>query len=148
VARKEGNAKPVPGVIPVTWWASYVGTPFRDGGRGQDGLDCWGLVVACYRDILGVELPGYGEISARDLARVARAMSTGKDDGWRPVDDPVAMDVALMRAGNGGRLVVHVGVMVDRDRVLHTEAGTAVVVVPVKHFSIAGRIAGYRRLAA
>lgn len=129
------------------WWAQYVGAPFAAGGRGPQ-YDCWGLIVAIYRRHLGIVLPDYGEISAHDLARVAREMATGKDgDGWRPVDVPQAFDVALMRSGRGGRLVVHVGVMVDGRRLLHVEAASAAVVVPVTHISVAGRIMGYRRHA-
>jgi len=130
----------------MEWWGRYVGLPFLDGGRDLSGLDCWGLVRMVYAERLGVALPEYGEISAKDLVRVARAMEVGKNDGWQTVSVPQALDVALMRSGQGGRLVVHVGVMVDNRRVLHVEQATAAVVVPVSHFSVAGRIMGYRRL--
>ena len=129
----------------MQWWSRYVGLPFGE-GRGQ--VTCWGLVRAVYADRLGVDLPSYGEISARDLVRVARAMEQGKDDGWRVPAAPDALDVCLMRAPRGGALVCHVGVMVDAARVLHVEAASAAVVVPRGHFSIAHRIMGFRRLAA
>ena len=129
------------------WWSNYIGLPFEDGGRGPYHYDCWGLLRAVYMDRLGIALPSYGEISARDLVRVARAMDAGKDDGWLPVNEPQALDVALMRSGSGGRLVVHVGVMVDTQRLLHVEQATAAAVVPVTHYTVSGRIVGYRRLA-
>lgn len=124
------------------WAAQYVGLPFGD-GAGE--VTCWGLVRRVYADHLSVDLPAYGEISARDLLRVARAMNAGKDDGWRSVAPPQAFDVCLMRSPQGGASVVHVGVMVDANRVLHVEAATAAVIVPVSHFSVAGRILGFRR---
>lgn len=130
----------------MDWWSDYVGLPFQDGGRGPHVYDCWGLVVRIYRDQLGVTLPSYGEISARDLVRIARAMEAGKDDGWQEITSPQALDVVLMRSGRGGQCVVHVGVMVDTRRVLHVEEAAAAAVVPVAHFSVAGRIMGYRRL--
>lgn len=130
----------------MDWWSEYVGLPFQDGGRGPQAYDCWGLVVRVYQDRLGIALPSYGEISARDLARIARAMEAGKDDGWQVIETPQALDVALMRSGRGGQRVVHVGVMVDARRVLHVEEAAAAAVVPVAHFSVAGRIIGYRRL--
>jgi hypothetical protein len=92
-------------------------------------------------------LPAYGEISARDLMRVARAMDAAKDDGWAVPADRRALDVCLMRAPTGGRRVVHVGVLVDAARLLHVEAASAAVIVPLTHFSVAGRILGYRRRA-
>ena len=101
-----------------------------------------------YADRLGADLPTYGEISARDLARIARTMEVGKDDGWQAVTAPQELDVVLMRSVRGGARVVHVGVMIDARRMLHVEEATASVVVPVSHMSVAGRIVGFRRLAA
>lgn len=128
----------------MNWWAKYVGIPFGD-GPGE--LHCWGLVRRVYHDQLGVDLPEYGEISAHDLMRVARKMAAVKDDGWQMITAPQALDVCIMRSGQGGARAVHVGVMIDSRRLLHIEAASAAVVVPAAHFSVAGRILGYRRLA-
>lgn len=130
----------------MTWWAKYVGLPFQDGGRGPAAYDCWGLLRAVYADCLGVDLPCYGEISAHDLARIARTMGDGQAaECWHPVAVPLAFDGVLMRAAGGTRAVVHVGVAVDSRRLLHVEAATAAVVVPMTHVSVAGRIIGFRR---
>lgn len=126
----------------MNWAASYVGIPF---GMGPGELTCWGLVRRIYGDLLGIDLPSYGEISAHDLLRVARAMARGKDDGWRTVAPPQDLDVCLMRGPQGGASVLHVGVMAGPRHVLHVEAATAAVLVPITHFSVAGRILGYRR---
>lgn len=134
----------MPRTLPLNWWGRYIGIPF---GETDGALTCWGLVRRVYSDILSVELPAYGEISARDLVRVARAFSAGQDDGWSSVATPESLDVALMRSGRGGRLVVHVGVMADARRVLHVEEGAATAIVPITHFSVAGRIIGFRRLS-
>lgn len=129
------------------WVAPYVGLPF---GEGPGEVTCWSLVARVYADRLGIELPAYGEISASDLLAVARAMDAGQGRApWAAVDVPRAHDVCLMRSGQGGgRRVVHVGVMADPAHVLHVEAASAAVVVPVTHFSVAGRILGYRRYSA
>lgn len=131
----------------MKWWSKYVGKPFVDGGRGPDAFDCWGLCRAAYQDALGVDLPSYGEISARDLVRVARTMSKDCDDGWRMVSKPEEMDIALMRGAAGrGRAIVHVGVMINSRRLLHIEPAAHAAIVPINHFSVRHRIAGYRRL--
>lgn len=128
----------------MNWWAGYIGLPFGD-GAGE--VTCWSLVCQVYREQLGIELPAYGEISARDLLRVAKAMGSGKDDGWVVPAVPQPFDVCLMRSGQGGAAVVHVGIVTEAGRILHVEAASAAVVVPVTHFSVAGRIVGYRRRA-
>ncbi len=131
----------------MEWWARYIGVPFEDGGRGPASFDCWGLVRAVYAEILRVDLPSYGEISARDLARVARAMRDEEDESWVQVSDPREFDVVKMRSGRGGA-VVHVGVMVDSSRLLHVEAATASAVVPLRHYSVSGRIVSFWRRVA
>lgn len=131
----------------MSWAARYVGAPFADGGRGPVSFDCWGLVRAVYADHRGVDLPTYGDISSGDLVRVARAMAGDRAD-WRPVDAPAPFDVALMSAGHGGRMGVHVGVMVDGVNMLHTERATGAVVVPVSDFRIKGRLLGWHRYSA
>ncbi|PTV94013.1 NlpC/P60 family protein [Rhodobacter aestuarii] len=124
------------------WWERYIGLPF---GEGPGEVTCWGLVVAVYGRELSIDLPLYGEISAHDLIRIARAMEKGKDDGWQAVESPQAFDVVLMRAPNGGAAVVHVGVMIDEARLLHVEEASHAVIVPISHWSVARRILGYRR---
>lgn len=130
----------------MMWVSDFVGKPFEDGARGPDAYDCWGLVRAVYAEMLGIDLPAYGEIAARDLVAVARTMGTHESsDPWRLADLPATFDVALMRSPRGGRAIVHVGVLVAPDRVLHTEAASHSVVVPLAHPLIRSRVAGFRR---
>lgn len=79
----------------MEWYAKYIGLPF---GEAAGQVTCWSLVKRVYADHMALELPAYGEISARDLVRVARTMEARKDDGWQAVTDPQAFDVCLMRA--------------------------------------------------
>jgi cell wall-associated NlpC family hydrolase len=127
------------------WEARYVGLPYVDGGRDWHGVDCWGLVRLALMEERGSGLPAYGEISARDMLRIARAMEHGKDaEVWLAVDAPQALDVLVMRPA-GRSWVGHVGIMVDGRTVLHAEAGVNACLVPVDHWSIAHRIIGFRR---
>ena len=127
----------------MDWWARYVGLPFGD---GPDAHNCWALVVQVYADQRGIALPSYGDVSATDLMRVAREIERGQArETWVAVDAPEPMDVVLMRSARGGRPVCHVGLILAPNLMLHTELGTAAVTVPLDHFTVRGRIAGYRR---
>lgn len=129
-------------------WEPYVGKPFTANARGPEAFDCWGLVRAVYAAELGIDLPRYGEIDARQLMAVARRMAAAElDDPWHLVALPQEFDVALMRSPRGGAAIVHVGVMVDEGHVLHTQAASHSVIVPITHYSVGGRIAGFRRHA-
>ena len=127
----------------MIWWAKYVGVPFLDRGRDMAGLDCWGLVCLIYAQELGIDLPHYGEVSAKDLLRVARSIGKGQES-WEPTNDPAAFDVVVMRLYDRA-WVGHVGVMVDARTMIHTEARISVSVVPADHFTVRDRIASYRR---
>lgn len=125
------------------WFAPYVGLPFGD-GPGE--VTCWGLVVAVYRDLHGIALPSYGEISSRDLLRVVRAMEADSAiDPWHPATNPAAFDVALMAGPKGGPHIYHVGLVIDARRIIHAVEGSDTAILPLNHFSIAGRMRGFRR---
>lgn len=130
----------------MDWWARYIGLPF---GTGPGEVTCWSLVRQVYADHLGIDLPEFGDIDPRDLARVAREMQGGKDTRlWREPQRPGVHDVVLMRSARGGRAICHVGLVADVARVLHAEEATGAVVVPIDHITIRGRIAGFRRYAS
>lgn len=129
----------------MMWAARYVGTPFEDGGRGPARFDCWGLVQAVYRDQLGIELPHYGEISAKDLLRVRREIAAGvESEAWRQVNDPREYDVCVMRLPSG-RGHGHVGVLTDPHHVLHVEAGSGTVIERLDNVTVRNRIMGFWR---
>lgn len=127
----------------MDWWADYIGRPF---GTGQGEVTCWSLVREVYARHLQIDLPEFGDVNPRDLARVAREMREGKDAGlWREPERPGVFDVVLMRSARGGRAVCHVGLIADVARVLHAEEASGTVIVPIDHFTIRGRIVGFRR---
>ena len=103
----------------VVDWSRYVGIPHADLGRTLDGCDCWGLVRLVYLDELDIALPGYEHVytstrerQALDAEIAARAV----EPPWREVGDLQPCDVILRSAG---RFATHVGLVVDRARVLH-----------------------------
>nr|WP_309504274.1 NlpC/P60 family protein [uncultured Roseovarius sp.] len=125
--------------------SNYVGLPFRDGGRDRPAVDCWGLIVLAYRECLGIDLPLYGDVLASDLRRVSRSVDAGKD-GWRRVETPREMDVAVMRLPSSKR-VGHVGIYAGRGQILHAEQASGVALERVSSPVIASRIVGFWRYA-
>jgi len=122
-------------------WESYVGIPFKDFGRDMKGCDCWGLVRLVLKRECNIDVPSYGEISARDLARVTDTIGEqSSTDPWSMVEQPRPFDVALMR----GR-PLHVGIMVSDKQLLHVEEKICTVLLPITHPSIDRRIIGFRR---
>lgn len=142
------------------WWGRYIGRSF--GGENE----CWSLVREVYRDRLGIDLPAHGEVSAEYVAavelirtgnralmveaqrKVMEAFEAGQAaECWTHIpNDPQPYDIVKMGGRNVNRSrVFHVGVVVDRHRMLHIEKATGSVIVPMTHHSVAGRIIGYAR---
>lgn len=127
----------------------YVGIPFLDHGRDRAGCDCWGLVRLVLAEQAGLDLPSYGEISADELLAVSRRIRQATDNGpWRRVDGEPrrALDVVVMHSlAEAAAAPVHVGVMLDARRMLHTVKAADSHVVPLSHPSVASRIVGIFR---
>ena len=161
MARDQCNQIAPAGGLAVIWWGPYVGRQFRQGS------ECWSLVRDIYREVLRIDLPEHGELSATYVAAVEalrfshlpreqivaarRAVMDAFDAGqseqsWIKVTEPADFDVVLMGGSHADRRrVMHVGIAVGSDRVLHIEQATGSVVVPRAHPSVSGRIIGYRR---
>lgn len=148
MARYSSHTATFSGFILVTNWVNrYAGLPFVSRGREQSGVDCWGLVRLIYAKELQIELPTYGEISAHDLAEVARNIDAGKDgETWSEVSttEIKPFDVCVMKFA-GSRRVGHVGVVVNSKNIIHIEKGIDAAIVPLAHFTIRERIECFRR---
>lgn len=130
------------------WYDKYIGIPYANRGREMHGADCWGLAILVYRNELGLELPSYGEISAENLAQIYKTMVVDKDDQelWQEINlgDQLPFDICVMR-GEATRRVCHVGIVIDKKKILHVEKGIDSVIVSVTDASIRERISCYRR---
>jgi len=108
----------------LEWINDYVGVPYVVNGRDRNGWDCWGLVLAVYRDRLGVELPDWRRPEPFGLVAQVRAFG----EAWRDVQagaqaielttpEPLAIALVARTAGAPH----HVGVVAGRG-VLHCAA--------------------------
>lgn len=133
------------------WTTKYIGIPFADAGSTRDGCNCWGLVCLVLSEQRGIEVPTYGEITARDLVAAARAMGRdGLKTPWTRVTEPKAFDVALMYAmtPTNARVVGHAGIMSSPTDLLHVWRKTDAVNMAIDHPRIRHRIVGFYRHAA
>lgn len=132
----------------MSWLSKYVGIPFVDKGRDFKGCDCWGLVRLVYKNELNIELPTYGEISAKDLEAVSQMVEGNYVlEPWIEIKEDAiqSFDVAVMRF-YGSRDIGHVGVVVaGGTAIIHTERTVDSVMIPLGHRTIRPRITGFRR---
>jgi cell wall-associated NlpC family hydrolase len=99
----------------------YIGAPFKLGGRDLSGIDCWGLVMAVYKD-LGRNVPDFDtELLSRPeiLRRIKDGEALVADEISQPEQWCIVSD----------SLKGHVGLWVG-GYVLHAARGLGVVMQP------------------
>ncbi len=111
---------------------SFLGTPYRYGGKNRTGMDCSGLVARVYEDVCGILLPH----STKHLFRKGRPVSL------RAIQ---AGDLVFFREGNG-RDVTHVGIYLGEQRFIHSSSSRGVIVSGMKESYYERRLAGVRRV--
>lgn len=156
MAGAAGDAGRFAGIVSLMDWTShYIGEPFNPGG-GPPGFHCWSLVRAILKDRADIEVPSYGDISAKELLAVAREMNAGA--GLTPFSTKIepraaqALDVVVMHGRPrrldgtpGQRANIHVGIMVDSRNLIHVEDGVDVHRLALTHSAIRYRVVGLYR---
>lgn len=90
---------------------SYIGVPWRNGGRTKFGLDCGGLVI------VSASAAGFGEINDIDLGYERDHWNLNLSDKFRehcgePVDEMKVGDIVLMTMPRKSE-PSHVGIVSD-----------------------------------
>ena len=125
--------------------SEFIGIPFRHRGRDMDGCDCWGLVRLVYRRLYGIELADFADRYENALDAPAIAGLVGEESRsqeWAAVETPQPGDVVLLRIAGAP---VHVGVMVEQDRMLHVLEGIDAAIERLDSPLWQPRVAGYFR---
>lgn len=106
-----------------------VGRKFVNKGRDiNKGVDCWGLVIEVFKRY-GMDIPDF-DVNAFSYEDIQDLVNKElKTRGWIEVENPDERDiplVVLMRMHPS--LVTHAGVLIGRNRVMHTTKATGVVI--------------------
>jgi cell wall-associated NlpC family hydrolase len=123
----------------------YIGIPFQKNGSDRNGIDCWRLIVLVYRERLGIDLPDFAGVyvdgSLASLKKVSRMIRDEKQ-AWQRVDRPLPYDVILLRTGD---MVYHVGLVIDRKRMLHVMEGIDSTIEEFTGLQWRQKVEGYYR---
>lgn len=127
-------------IIAEPWWQKYLAVPYKEFGRDLSGWDCWGCVKFLMETHLGIELPNI------DRGRAILVEQQSQEQVWHEVDKPLQWDVVcLWGPTSNGRMLLHVGLMVDDSRLFHCERGCGTVCVPVHNPTVKDRLGKFYR---
>ena len=117
------------------WVNQYVGLPFRELGRDKNGVDCWGLVAIVLHEQFGIDVPSYDDEyeTTTDCGKIGEVIEREAGSWWLvPMDEAQPGDVIVMRVLPFGAdkkiYATHVGVVIERDWMLHVERGIDAVI--------------------
>jgi cell wall-associated NlpC family hydrolase len=129
----------------IRWADKYLGIPWKDGGRGRDGVDCWGFVRLVLWEEFGHAVPAYsGEyLTTEDRDDIARVVKDAQPT-WEEVMAPEPGDLVLFRIIDRP---CHVGVMVDTGHFLHAMEGVGPSLERLKNPRWRPRVVGFYRWA-
>ena len=122
----------------------YVGKPYHHGGRGPDSYDCWGLIMAIYKD-LGYEIwsiEGPYDESYQWEGRSAFIENYYRQ--WDKVTLPMPLCGVLFK--NKAGLAIHGGVMIDSNRFIHASHKASVIISRLSDKGWKGRVEGFYKL--
>lgn len=98
----------------------YIGLPYKNLGRDEAGIDCWGLVRLFYKNELQIDLPSYDNLYTNsDSAEVPELLSKYKDN-WLQDNKGAPGDVCLFNIYGEPS---HVGIYVGDNKFLHAREG-------------------------
>jgi cell wall-associated NlpC family hydrolase len=109
---------------------SWLGTPYRYGGRTREGIDCSALACRLLQEV-GVSLPR----TVRDQRRIGHEVDLRR---------PEPGDLLFFRLGSGG--VNQVGVALGDGRFAHASRSRGVVVEELETAYYARRLTEARRV--
>lgn len=92
----------------------FVGLPYREGARGPDAFDCYGLIAAVLKAARGVSLPDFYQDAPgpQSASRAISAALAGEVSGGRSVKVETPQDYDIAVVGSTAR-PHHVGVVID-----------------------------------
>ena len=111
----------------------WLGTPYKYGGNDSDGLDCSGLTVNVYKNVMNLAIP-------RNSARQAEYCQGVTRDNVKAGD---LLFFSMSRSRSG---INHVGIYIGEGKMIHSSSSRGVVVSGLddgyytSRFVMAGRV--------
>lgn len=120
----------------------YLQIPFKDQGRDESGVDCFGLAHIFYKNEFNIELPSYIEYykTTQDKKAIAHQIKNANLTGWQRSKKPEFGQLIILHILG---MPLHLGIMLDDESFLHCLKGKGVCVENRTDITWVNRIGGY-----
>lgn len=115
----------------MEWYEKYIGIPYKELGRDEDGVDCYGLCLMIYKNELGIDIPDYfgiGFKKAKDfkssvtMKKELQGIILNESSHWKEIPQNEARPFDLVLFNMLG-YVIHIGILIDKNNMLHSFDG-------------------------
>lgn len=111
--------------------------PFVRGGRDKGGVDCWGLLVILYKELMGLDISLKESVDCLDLEGLQKLQ-----ERFYEVVEPCFGDTVLLN--NLGK-PVHVGFVLNGTEMIHTATENGAVIENFKGAKWRRKVVGFYR---
>ena len=105
--------------------SKFIGLTYKRKGRSFDGVDCYGLVVLIYKDMLNVDLPEFNELYYKKeewYDQKGKHIVSNIGSKLLRVEPPYEMYDGLIFYRNMGSIIAdHIGVYIGDNKFIHIE---------------------------
>lgn len=129
----------------MAWYTKYVGIPFVEKGRDENGCDCWGLVRLIYKNELGIDLPDYLDCyeTTNDREKLSSVIKEQTEKNWVSDQEHKEFDVIILMMRG---VPMHVGVVTKKNHMIHCARGIGTVFENFKTARWKHKVMGFERL--
>lgn len=107
----------------------YIGIPYKEYGRDENGIDCWGLARLFYKQELGIDLPSYETETVRSFDPKLSKSVDEFISNWTKTAAPKLGDLCLFNILGEP---THVGLYLENGRFLHAREGHSSVIESIR----------------
>ena len=127
-------------------WKNYLNIPYKHLGRDRDGIDCWGLPMLYYKELLNIEWKDWWYEPDWSKKGQNYFLDNYKDFHFERVDTPQKHDIVLLRMDIKSVVPNHAGIVVTPPNIVITANKHGVEAMDLSKSILKRRIEGFYRL--
>jgi cell wall-associated NlpC family hydrolase len=126
------------------WYQKYLPIPFKEKGRGWDGVDCWGLPFLAYPKERNIILPDYLDVyqSTNDRDILGQTIQNERNSKWKAPEVPATFDIIILKMRG---VPMHCGIVIKPGLMIHCAKDINTVIERYDSLRWKNKVVGFAR---